>query len=409
MPTLAPATHSVASAPVAPFSERLATLRERRQELLDARNRPVYWNGVIERHQNAVVTAAHVPLEWRYDLDERTNPWLLERIGVNSTFNAGAIAWGDSIVLCIRVEGVDRKSYFALAESKTGVDRFRFRDHPLELPDIDPHEVNVYDMRLVAHEDGWVYGTFCSEKRDLTKPADLSAATAGCGIVRTRDLESWERLPNLKTGSPQQRNCVLHPEFVEGKYLFYTRPLSSFVTSTDDAGVSWGLCDSIERPSIDQEHTLDRRSYHAIDEAKSGQGPSPIKTPEGWLHLAHGVRNTAAGLRYVLYVFLTSLDDPRRIIKRPAGYLLAPEESERVGDVSNVVFSNGWVARDNGTVLIYYGASDTRVHVASTSIERLLDYVRNSPIDGGRSHASVGQVMALIRRNASLRAEGVAR
>ncbi len=306
--------------------------------------------------------------------------------------------WQGRIVLMARVEGWDRKSFFAVAESRTGVDRFEFWDYPVRLPDFEPQETNVYDMRLVRHEDGWIYGLFCAERHDDSRPGDLSAAIARCGIARTRDLVAWERLPDLKTHSLHQRNCVLHPEFVNGKYAFYTRPMTDFAATGTGDGIGWGLCDDITRAAIDHEQIIDPRAYHTIKEGKNGLGPAPIKTKQGWLHLAHGVRNTAAGMRYVLYLFLCDLRDPARLLKAPGGYFLAPEGEERVGDVSNVVFANGWVARPNGEVLIYYGSSDTRTHVATSTVDQLLDYVQNTPEDGMRSSVCVAATLPVDRR-----------
>ena len=302
-----------------------------------------------------------------------------------------------------RVEGWDRKSFFAVAESRSGIDRFAFRDYPVRLPDYEPQETNVYDMRLVRHEDGWIYGMFCAERHDDAKPGDLSAAIARCGIARTKDLLKWERLPDLKTNSLHQRNCVLHPEFVKGKYAFYTRPMTDFAATGSGDGIGWGLCDDIEHAVIGEEQIIDPRFYHTIKEGKNGLGPAPIKTKRGWLHLAHGVRNTAAGMRYVLYVFLCDLKDPAKVLRAPGGYFLAPEGDERVGDVSNVVFANGWVARANGDVFIYYGSSDTRTHVATTTVDRLLDYVTNTPADGMRSSVCVEQRCRLIEKNLRLK------
>ena len=356
-------------------------------------------NGVYERYHNPVLTSRHAPVHWRYDLNPDTNPLLLERQGINAAFNAGAIALNDSIYLMVRVEGVDRKSFFAIAESKSGVDGFRFWDYPVLLPETDNPDINVYDMRLTQHEDGWIYGLFCTERRDPNAgPGDFSSAVAQCGIVRTKDLKSWERLPDLNTPSSQQRNCVLHPEFVNGKYAFYTRPMDGFIDTGSGGGIGWGLCDDITQPTITNEIIIEDRRYHTINEVKNGQGPAPIKTPEGWLHLAHGVRNTAAGLRYVLYLFMTSLDDPSKIIHRPAGHLIAPQRKERVGDVSNVVFSNGWAQR-GGDVFIYYASSDTRMHVATSTVERLVDYCKNTPEDGLRSGKSVEVRHELINKN----------
>jgi 4-O-beta-D-mannosyl-D-glucose phosphorylase len=307
--------------------------------------------------------------------------------------------WQGRIVLMARVEGWDRKSFFAVAESKTGIDRFEFWDYPARLPDFEPQETNVYDMRLVRHQDGWVYGLFCAERHDDSRPGDLSAAVARCGIAPTRGLVAWERLPDLKTKSLHQRNCVLHPEFVNGKYAFYTRPMADFAATGTGDGIGWGLCDDITRASIDHERIIDPRAYHTIKEGKNGLGPAPIKTKEGWLHLAHGVRNTAAGMRYVLYLFLCDLKDPARLVRAPGGYFLAPEAEERVGDVSNVVFANGWVARPSGEVFIYYGSSDTRTQVATSTVDKLLDYVLNTPEDGMRSSVCVAQRCRLIGRN----------
>lgn len=386
----------------ASFEEKREALRHAHEQLI-ARPNAVdkkFWNGVYERYVNPVVTADHVPLEWRYDLNAATNPFLMERIGVNAAFNVGAMEWNGRIVLAVRVEGADRKSFFALAESANGIDGFRFHDEPLVVDETEDPDVNVYDMRLVAHEDGWIYGLFCTERKDPEAPAgDQSAAVAQCGIVRTRDLKDWERLPDLRTPSAQQRNVVLHPEFVDGRYALYTRPQDGFVDTGSGGGIGWALCDSMEDAVTGEESIVERKAYHTISELKNGQGPAPIKTDRGWLHLAHGVRATAAGLRYVVYLFLTALDNPSRMIRKPAGYLIAPRGDERVGDVSNVIFSNGWVARENGEVLIYYASADTRTHVATTTIERLLDYVENTPEDGLRSAASVQQRLDLIRRN----------
>jgi len=385
----------------AQFARALSGLKREHRALLRMKNRRAPGgNGVFARFVHPVVTAAHAPLEWRYDLSYGTNPHLLERLGINATFNAGAIDRRGSILLMLRVEGADRKSFFAVAESPSGIDRFRFWDYPVTMPETDDPDTNVYDMRLTRHEDGWIYGLFCTERRDPAAPrTDLSSAIAQCGIARTKDLVRWERLPDLKTGSPQQRNVVLHPEFVQGKYAFYTRPQDGFIEAGSGGGIGWGLSDRIDGAQIASEIIIDDRAYHTIKEAKNGLGPPPLKTPEGWLHLAHGVRNTAAGLRYVLYMFLCDLKVPYKVIARPGGYFLAPEGEERVGDVSNVVFSSGWVMKPPGEILIYYGSSDTRMHVATSSIERLLDYVLHTPEDGLRSAASVRQRIALIERN----------
>ncbi|GAB4429301.1 MAG: 4-O-beta-D-mannosyl-D-glucose phosphorylase [Bacteroidia bacterium] len=357
-------------------------------------------NGLLRRYRHPVLTAAHTPPFWRYDFDPATNPYLMERLGVNATFNAGAILHEGRYLVAVRVEGYDRKSFFAIAESPNGIDNFRFWDYPVMLPETDDPDTNVYDMRLVKHEDGWIYGLFCTERKDRTAPAgDTSSATAQGGIARTRDLIHWERLPDLRTRSGQQRNVVLHPVLVQGKYAFYTRPQDGFIEVGGGGGIGWGLADTMEGAVIDEEQIIDQKVYHTIKEVKNGQGPAPIQTPDGWLHLAHGVRNTAAGLRYVLYLFVTAPDDPTRIIYSPGGYLMAPEDGERVGDVSNVLFSNGWIAREDGTVLIYYASSDTRLHVATTTIARLMDYARNTPPDGLRSAASVVQRYELIDKN----------
>jgi 4-O-beta-D-mannosyl-D-glucose phosphorylase len=359
-------------------------------------------NGWFQRYRYPVLTAAHTPPYWRYDLNPDTNPYLMERLAINAVFNAGAMEWQGGVALMARVEGADRKSFFAVAHSPTGTEGFRFWTYPVVLPETADPETNVYDMRLTAHADGWIYGLFCAERKDPAAPAgDLSAALAQCGIVRTRDLKSWERLDDLRTPSPQQRNCVLHPEFVGGQYALYTRPQNSFIEAGRGGGIGWGLVRDIEHAVIEEEAILDAREYHTINEVKNGLGPAPLKTSKGWLHLAHGVRNTAAGLRYVLYCFLCDLETPYKVIAKPGGYFLAPEGEERVGDVSNVVFSNGWVCRGE-ELLVYYGASDTRTYVASTTVDRLLDYVLNTPPDAGRSAACVRQRVALIERNLRL-------
>ena len=387
------------------FHTRLARLEAEYNELVTRPN-PVdlsWSNGIYERYLYPVVTAAHTPLAWRYDLNPKTNPYLIERLGINGTFNAGAIELDGKICLVVRVEGWDRKSFFAVAESDNGTEGFRFRDEPLSLPETEDPDTNVYDMRLVRHADGWIYGLFCTERRDpKAAPGDLSSAVAQAGIARTRDLRTWERLPDLKTGSPQQRNVVLHPEFIDGQYAFYTRPQDDFIQAGSGGGIGWGLSKSMNPAVIDQETVIEGRAYHTIKEVKNGEGPAPSKTPQGWLHLAHGVRATAAGLRYVLYLYLSDLAEPWRVTARPGGYFMAPVGEERIGDVSNVLFSNGWVARPDGTVLIYYASSDTRTHVATSTIDRLLDYVLNTPEDGLRSAASVQTRLDLIRRNQAL-------
>jgi len=385
------------------FDLKLKQLEQRHHKLLQRPNTKLKdGNGIFDRYQFPVLTADHTPLSWRYDFNHAANPHLMTRLGINSVFNVGAMEWKGNIVLMARVEGWDRKSFFAVAESKSGVDRFAFWNYPVRLPDFEAQEINVYDMRLVRHEDGWIYGLFCAERHDDSRPGDLSAAVARCGIARTRDLIAWERLPDLKTNSLHQRNCVLHPEFIDSKYAFYTRPMTEFAATGAGDGIGWGLCEDITNAAIGQEQIIDPRFYHTIKEGKNGLGPAPIKTKQGWLHLAHGVRNTAAGMRYVLYLFLCDLHDPARLLKEPGGYLLAPEGEERVGDVSNVLFANGWVARPNGDVFIYYGSSDTRTHVATTTVDRLLDYVLNTPADAMRSSLCVQQRCRLIEQNLRL-------
>lgn len=389
----------------AAFARRLRRLRADHAALLARPNRvdERWTSGVFERWVDPVVTAGHVPLEWRYDLDPARNPRLLERQGINAVFNPGALEWDGRVVLMCRVEGADRKSFFAVAESETGVDGFRFWDEPVALPETADPDINVYDVRLVRHADGWIYGLFCTERKDPhAPPGDLSSAVAQAGLARTRDLRTWERLPDLQTRSPQQRNVVLHPEFVDGQYAFYTRPQDDFISAGSGGGIGWGLSAGINPAVVESERVIEPRAYHTIKEVKNGEGPAPLKTAAGWLHLAHGVRNTAAGLRYVLYLYLTDLSEPWRVTHCPAGYFLAPEFDERVGDVSNVVFCNGWVARADGRLFIYYASSDTRIHVATTTVDTLVDYVLNTPPDGLRSAASVQTRLDLIRRNRSL-------
>lgn len=382
------------------FSSRRRQLQREHRQLLTRRNRKEKsGNGIFDRHQHPVLTAAHTPLEWRYDFDPQANPHLMTRLGINCVFNVGAMEWNGNIVLAARVEGWDRKSFFAIAESKTGVDGFRFWDYPVRMPELDAKETNLYDLRLVRHEDGWIYGLFCAERHDDAKPHDLSAAIARCGIARTKDLVKWERLKDLKTPALHQRNCVLHPEFVNGKYAFYTRPMNDFAATGSGDGIGWGLCDDITNAVVKKERIVDPRFYHTIKEGKNGLGPTPIKTKQGWLHLAHGVRNTAVGMRYVLYLFLCDLNEPWKLLKAPGGYFMAPEGDERVGDVSNVLFANGWVARQNGDVFIYYGSSDTRTHVATSTVDKLLDYVLNTPGDVMRSKLCVEQRCELIAKN----------
>jgi 4-O-beta-D-mannosyl-D-glucose phosphorylase len=383
------------------FEKRKLQLEEAHAELIALKNKKVaLGNGIFDRYEHPILTAAHAPLRWRYDFNPQSNPFLQERIGINATFNAGAIKFNHKYVLIVRVEGRDRKSFFAVAESDNGIDHFTFWDEPILLPETDEPDTNVYDMRIVAHEDGWMYGLFCTERKDPSAPAhDQSMAVAQSGIVRTKDLKTWERLADLKTPSPQQRNVVLHPEFVDGKYAFYTRPQDGFIESGTGGGIGFGLSGSIENAVIEKELIVDNKNYHTVYEAKNGMGPEPIKTEHGWLFLAHGVRNTAAGLRYVLYMFMTDLNDLTKVIYKPAGYFLAPEGEERIGDVSNVVFSNGWILDDDGTVFIYYASSDTRMHVATSSLDALVDYVVNSPADGFRSTTTVQTILKNIEIN----------
>ena len=386
------------------FDQKIKALFVDHEKLIGRKNEIIEkGNGIFNRYKYPVVTAGHTPIFWRYSLDFGSNPFLMERLGINGTFNCGAIEFNGKILLGVRVEGCDRKSFLAIAESSNGIDNFRFWDYPVTMPETENQDTNVYDVRFTKHEDGWIYGLFCSERKDPNAPEnDTSSANAQCGIARTKDFLQWERLPDLKTKSPQQRNVVLHPEFVKGNYAFYTRPQDGFIDAGAGGGIGWGLASSIENAVIKKETIIDDRAYHTIKEAKNGLGPAPIKTKKGWLQLAHGVRNTAAGLRYVLYMFLTDLKEPDKIIAEPGGYFLAPEGDERVGDVSNVVFSNGWIKKDNGDVLIYYGSSDTRTHVAMSTIDKLLDYVLNTPPDALRSAACVCQRNDLIKRNLEL-------
>jgi 4-O-beta-D-mannosyl-D-glucose phosphorylase len=383
------------------FNKRLEKLMRAHRELIERKNeKEELGNGILDRYKYPVLTAEHAPIFWRYDLNYDTNPYLMMRLGINAVFNSGAIELDGKFYLVARVEGNDRKSFFAVAESDNGVDNFRFWDYPVLLEDTEPEETNVYDMRLTKHEDGYIYGLFCSESKDPNAPAgDLSSAVAKAGIVRTKDLKTWERLPNLKTVSPQQRNVVLHPEFVDGKYAFYTRPQDGFIETGSGGGVCFGLSDSIVDAVIDKETVISPRQYHTITEAKNGGGCVPIKTEKGWIHIAHGVRNTAAGLRYVIYVFATDLKDPNKLIASPSGYFIAPQGEERVGDVSNVAFTNGAIVRDNGEVYIYYASSDTRLHVATTTIDKLTDYTFNTPTDPLRSVDCVKQRCELIEKN----------
>ncbi len=382
------------------FQKKYEEIMQRYETVVTRKNeKSDFYNGIYDRYQYPVLTRDHIPPFWKYDMNPETNPYFMERLGVNAVFNSGAIELDGKFYLVARVEGNDRKSFFAVAESDNGVDGFRFWDYPILLDDVCPNETNVYDMRLTKHEDGYIYGVFCSESKD-TSVNDLSAAVAAAGIVRTKDLKTWERLENLKTlNSPQQRNVVLHPEFVNGKYAFYTRPMDDFIDTGSGGGVGFGLCEDITHAVIDEEIITSKRKYHTITEAKNGAGATPIKTEKGWIHIAHGVRNTAAGLRYVVYAFATSLEDPTKVIAEPGGFLIAPLGEERVGDVSNVVFTNGAIARDNGEVYIYYASSDTRLHVAATTMDKLMDYVFNTPGDALRSVKCVEQRCDFIKKN----------
>ena len=384
------------------FAEKLAALRREHEALLARPNRPIPGNGVCERYEHPVLTAAHAPIEWRYDLDEKTNPYLMERFGINAAFNSGAIKWGDKYLLVARVEAADRKSFFAVAESPDGVDNFRFWPRPITMPEWGEPATNVYDMRLTRHEDGWIYGLFCVERKDPAAPkGDLSSAVAACGIARTRDLIDWERLPDLKSAS-QQRNVVLHPEFVDGKYALYTRPQDGFIDAGGGGGIGWALVDDITHAEVKEEKIINARHYHTVTECKNGEGPHPIRTPQGWLHLAHGVRGCASGLRYVLYLYMTALDDPSRVIAEPAGYFLAPKGEEYIGDVMNVLFTNGWIADPDGRVFIYYASSDTRMHVATSTVDRLVDYCLHTAPDGFRTGLTVERLNRLIDKNLSI-------
>ena len=382
------------------YDNRLRILTEEYETLISRENKRIRSNnGIFERYKYPILTAAHTPLEWRYDFNPETNPFLMERFGINAVFNAGAIKYNGKYLIMARVEGYDRKSFFAIAESPNGIDNFRFWEYPIQLPDLYPEETNVYDMRLTQHEDGWIYGIFCSESKDPDAAAgDLTSAVAVAGIIRTKDLRNWERLPNLISKS-QQRNVVLHPEFVKGKYALYTRPQDGFIEAGTGGGICWALVDDITHAIVKEETVVEQRYYHTIKEVKNGEGPHPIKTPQGWLHLAHGVRACAAGLRYVLYLYMTSLDAPNKVIAQPGGHFMAPVEEERIGDVSNVLFSNGWITDEDGTVYIYYASSDTRMHVATSTIERLVDYCLHTPEDKLRSATSVENIYQLIEAN----------
>lgn len=382
------------------FKVIMSELEARHEELLTRKNTPdEHYNGIYTRYRNPILTARHTPLHWRYDFDPQSNPFCMERIGMNAVMNAGAIKWHDKYIVVARVEGADRKSFFAVAESPNGIDNFRFWDYPIRMPEYGEPATNIYDMRLTAHEDGWIYGVFCIERKDPdAAPGDLSSAVAAAGIARTRNLVDWERLPDLVSKS-QQRNVVLHPEFVDGKYALYTRPADGFIDTGSGGGIGWALVDDMENAVIGDEKIINTRRYHTIKETKNGEGPHPIKTPQGWLHLAHGVRNCAWGLRYVLYMYMTALDDPSRVTAEPGGYFLAPQGDEFIGDVGNVVFSNGWIVEPDGRVLIYYASSDTRMHVAESSVERLVDYCLNTPADGLTTGASVRTIVEMIDKN----------
>ena len=388
------------------YDNRLRVLMEEYETLISRENEKILpGNGIFERYKYPILTAAHTPLEWRYDFNPETNPYFMERFGINAVFNAGAIKFDGKYLVMGRVEGYDRKSFFAIAESPNSIDRFQFWENPVQLPDLYPEEANVYDMRLTAHEDGWIYGIFCSESLDPNAaPGDLSSAVAKAGIIRTKDLKNWERLPNLISKS-QQRNVVLHPEFINDQYALYTRPQDNFINAGNGGGIGWALIDDITHAEIKEETIINHRHYHTIKEVKNGEGPHPIRTSKGWLHLAHGVRACAAGLRYVLYLYMTSLEDPTKIIAEPGGFLLAPMGEERIGDVSNVLFSNGWIADENGTVYIYYASSDTRMHVATSTIDRLIDYCFHTPADGFRSAASVKNICKSVEANKLILAE----
>ena len=381
------------------YEERVKAIRAHHEELLARPNHIELWgNGIYDRWQFPVLTAEHTPLEWRYDFCEKDNPHLMQRIMMNATFNAGAMKWGGKYIVVARVEGADRKSFFAVAESPNGTDNFRFWDEPITMPEYGEPATNVYDMRLTRHEDGWIYGLFCVERHDDSQPNDLSAAVAACGIARTKDLKTWQRLPDLKSRS-QQRNVCLHPEFVDGRYALYTRPQDGFIDAGSGGGIGWTLIDDMANAEVKEEQIISSRRYHTIMEVKNGEGPAPIKTDRGWLHLAHGVRGCASGLRYVLYMYMTALDDPTRVIAQPGGYFLVPQGEEYIGDVMNVAFSNGWIADEDGKVFIYYASSDTRLHVATSTVERLIDYCLNTPQDGYRTSASVETIKKLIAKN----------
>jgi 4-O-beta-D-mannosyl-D-glucose phosphorylase len=381
------------------FEERLEWLKSQHEALITKKNEPVEGNGVYERYVNPILTGAHAPLFWRYDFNKETNPYLMERFEVHAAFNSGAIKWNGKYILVVRVEGADRKSFFAVAESPNGIDNFRFWGRPITMPEYGEPATNVYDMRLTAHEDGWIYGIFCVERKDPSAaPGDLSSAVAAAGVARTKDLVNWERLPDMESSS-QQRNVVLHPEFVDGKYALYTRPQDGFIDAGSGGGIGWALVDSMEHVVIEDEKIINFRFYHTIKEVKNGEGPHPIKTDRGWLHLAHGVRGCASGLRYVLYMYMTSLEDPSRVIAEPAGFFMAPEGWEYIGDVMNVLFANGWIADEDGNVFIYYASSDTRMHVATSTVDRLVDYCLHTEPDAFTTGETVKRLNRLIDKN----------
>ncbi|MDE5954996.1 MAG: glycosidase [Bacteroidales bacterium] len=381
------------------FDERKEWLQNEHEALITRKNEPIEGNGVYERYKYPILTGEHAPLFWRYDFDRNANPYLMERFGIHAAFNSGAIKWNGKYLLVVRVEAADRKSFFAVAESPNGVDNFRFWDRPVTMPDYGEPATNIYDMRLTAHEDGWVYGIFCVERKDPSAASgDLSSAVAAAGVARTKDFVNWERLPDMKSSS-QQRNVVLHPEFVDGKYALYTRPQDGFIDAGNGGGIGWALVDSMENVEIGEEKIIHSRHYHTIREVKNGEGPHPIKTPKGWLHLAHGVRGCASGLRYVLYMYMTSLEDPTEVIADPAGFFMVPEGEEFIGDVMNVLFANGWIVDEDGKVFIYYASSDTRMHVATSTVDRLVDYCMNTEPDGLTTSETVRRLNRLIDKN----------
>ena len=381
------------------YQEKVQALRQRHEALLQRKNQVMEGgNGIYEKYVYPILTAEHTPLEWRYDFNEKDNPFLMQRIMMNAVLNAGAIKLDGRYLLVCRVEGADRKSFFAVAESPNGIDQWRFWEEPITMPDTEDPATNIYDMRVTQHEDGWIYGVFCAERHDPSQPGNLSAATATAGIARTKDLKTWERLPDLKTKS-QQRNVVLHPEFVNGKYALYTRPQDGFIDTGSGGGIGWALVDDMTHAEVKEEKIIYERKYHTITEVKNGEGPHPLKTEKGWLHLAHGVRGTADGLRYVLYMYMTSLEDPTKVIAKPGGFFLVPEGNEYIGDVMNVAFANGWIKDEDGKVFIYYASADTRMHVATSSVERLVDYCMNTPEDGLTTSASVETIKKLIAKN----------